>query len=100
MAAGGSVAPVAEHWVPPSISDPPGPFTTMRSGGKLNGTVTISASTSEPGQLVVEAAWTVGREPRRAAAMLGGYTSARLLMDERADQVAAAIEPSEPYTQV
>jgi hypothetical protein len=38
-----------ERCVPPWISDAPGPFTTMRSGGKLDGTVTIAASTSEPG---------------------------------------------------
>ena len=66
----------------------------MRSGGKLNGTVTISASTSEPGKLVVEASWRVGREPRTTAATLEDYASARLLAHEWSDLLAAGTEPS------
>jgi hypothetical protein len=74
----------------------PRTFLTIKTGGPLDGLVTIAAADG-PDKLAVKAAWKRDNDPRTTSRTLTGYDSARTLAHKWADQLAAGREP-EPAT--
>lgn len=70
-----------------------GPFLSIRAGGPLNGTVTITAVADGNGRVLVEAAWMREHKPQSASRIFAGYDQARTLAQQWADQLAAGTEP-------
>ena len=78
----------------PWMTSSRGPFLTLNTGGPLSGIVTITALPERGAHLIVDANWrTIHGEPRTASTAIDGYSAARELAHEWADQLAAGYEP-------
>ncbi len=74
-------------WTPAN----PDPVVTMRPGGRLEGVVTIAATTE--GWFEVEAAWQAGGRRHRALRSIDGIFTARTLASEWAGTLAEGRAP-------
>ena len=80
----------------PWMTSASGPFVSIKPGGPLQGIVTISANTeTDSPPLVVDATWKpLDGDPRSVSHTVDGYSTARRLAHEWADQLAAGHEPT------
>jgi len=72
----------------------PGPYVTIRTGGPLDGLVTITATGSE-GRVIVEASWGIPYQRSTVTAERIGHAAADKLAQAWANELAVGREPQD-----
>jgi hypothetical protein len=74
------------------MSSAPGPFLTIRPGGRFDD-VLVAVSVAGDGRLLVAASWKVNGESRSTSQRVDSYDAARKLAHEWADLLVIGREP-------